>query len=381
MRGYLGLIAVLVPLNAWAWFARDADFYLPDPFAAISLVAVVLWAAASAFVQPWRNGIRIALVVVPVIAIIGLEWQAWARDAEILDQRLVRSPDAGLRYVYRPGAETPDDVPIEGAADRVQLKINAHGMWDLPRSPKRKTDALRIALLGDSVPNDSFVPFDKRFHRRLEGELEKRLGRRVEVLNFAVEGYNTAQELRLWRQRGERFDIDLVLWAYVLNDPFIQDGSYRRVGHSFFVHRVQNGLERLMGASDCEMFKPLYRDQPFELVVARSFEMMKLVAGSIPVRVAVLPIVAPFSDRACALLYDRVADSAVAAGLPARKVVGAFVGKEHTELLKEGEESDVTHPNAKGHAIIAADLATWLGADPAVVALAREATSAAARVR
>ena len=349
---HLPLLAVLVAIVAMAEHGTDRDAWLPDPWLALAVLAASAWTIASWLPAAWTGPARAVLVILPICALFGLELWSARSDAAVAAERMQRLQDRLLRYGYTPGAALPEDV------QNVQLKVNAHGMWDVQRSVAKPAGTYRIVLLGDSVPNDTFVPFEERFHRLLERRLRADppafLGtKRAEVLNFAVEGYNTAQEQRLFEKVARRFAPDLVLWAYVLNDPFTQDGSYRRVGHSFFAHRVVLGAQRLLGASDCRLFKPLYERRSFDLAVRAPMERMRLVTD-VPVHVMVLPIVAPFTDAQCLAMYEQVARTARESGLSAASMAPELAGVDHRRWRKAGEEDDITHPNAAGHAAIAA---------------------------
>jgi lysophospholipase L1-like esterase len=360
------LVALLVGILAWSLVAHDTDVWLPDPWLPIAVAATTGWLASGALPGRWTAVVRAFAVVLPICAILGLEAWSAHRDAEIAASRMTRSGDRLLRYTYRPGAGLPDDV------DGRQLRVNTHGMWDPPRNRDKPAGTLRIALLGDSVPNDSSVPFQARFHRALEASLNASpptwlQGRRAEVLNFAVEGYNTTQEQRLYERHAAAFAPDLILWAYVLNDPFTQDGSYRRVGNSFFVHRLAFAAQLMTGASVCELFAPMYAARGFDVVVRNAFERMALLtAGKVPVRLLLLPIVADLSAPACGRLYAQVQRTAEEAGLTVHAMSDAWSGAGHEAFAKPGDEDDITHPNRKGHALIAKRLDTWLRGDPAL---------------
>lgn len=370
------LVAVVNAVAWWSYEAADADAWLPNPWPAWLAGAVTLWALIdlAAAKRPKTRVIAQALVIVlPSIALLSAEVWLRSADVAIADQRLERTDDALLRFQYRAGAALPEDV------DNRPLTVNPHHMWDTTRTVAKSSGVFRIALLGDSVPNDTFVPYEARFHRRLEHLLAERpprwLGdRAVEVCNFAVEGYNTAQQQRLYEQRVHKFTPDLVLWAYVHNDPFTQDGSYRRIGHSFAAYQLQLGLAQLLGASVCQLLAPLYEARSFQSVVVASFERMALVLDSrkfnrrVPVRVAVLPLVTAFDDPDCATWSNKVRDAALSAGFGVRVLAKDFHTTDAATWQKVGESGDVTHPNATGHAAIAAALHHWLHDDQALAA-------------
>jgi len=125
-------------------------------------------------------------------------------------------------YGGRPGAEA-----WHGAEGGALVHINARGFRDAERAFAKPPGTVRVAVLGDSYVAAHQVPVEQRFTERLEGALGALLesdgrfaGRRVEVLNFGVNGAGTAQELLVWRHEASRYAPDLVLLAFFAgNDP------------------------------------------------------------------------------------------------------------------------------------------------------------------
>jgi lysophospholipase L1-like esterase len=103
-------------------------------------------------------------------------------------------------------------------------KINGHGYRDRDRALSKPRGVYRIAALGDSYTEARQVPMDKTFTSLAEEEFNRShcLGeRQVEVLNFGIGGFGTAQELLLLRERVWKFDPDMiVLQFYAGNDLF-----------------------------------------------------------------------------------------------------------------------------------------------------------------
>ncbi len=119
-------------------------------------------------------------------------------------------PDRG--WGLRPGAE--GRWRQEGDA---QVRINRDGLRDEEHPVAKPAGELRVAVLGDSMVESLQVPVDRTFwelaERRLEG-CERLSGRRVELLDFGVSGYGTAQELLTLRHRVWKYRPDLVLLAF-----------------------------------------------------------------------------------------------------------------------------------------------------------------------
>jgi hypothetical protein len=121
-------------------------------------------------------------------------------------------PDPDLGWALRPGAagrwRQEGDAPV---------RINRDGWRDEEHPLDKPAGELRVAVLGDSMVEALQVPADRTFwalaERRLEG-CERLGGRRVQLLDFGVSGFGTAQELLALRHRVERYRPDLVLLAF-----------------------------------------------------------------------------------------------------------------------------------------------------------------------
>ncbi len=132
--------------------------------------------------------------------------------ADLAARELYReSTDPVLRYELIPNARARAETGAE-------VGINALGFrGPIPAMPK-PPDVERILLIGDSETLGPKLREDETLAARLEDTLGARLGRRTEVVNFGVEGYDTAQETRLFELRGAALAPDVVLLYFVSND-------------------------------------------------------------------------------------------------------------------------------------------------------------------
>lgn len=146
----------------------------------------------------------------------------------------VTSPNPRLRYVPKPGA----------------TGINAYGLRDHDYTLAKPPGTLRVVVLGDSIAfgycnaTESIAlddTFPKILERRLNDPPPTGL-RAVEVVNLAVSGYETLQEIEFLREKGLALDPDLVLVAYCLNDA--EESSMELVG---FREHEGFGLWRIAG--------------------------------------------------------------------------------------------------------------------------------------
>lgn len=122
-------------------------------------------------------------------------------------------------FALRPGMA--GHYQREGESD---VSINSDGLRDREHSKIKPADTVRIALLGDSFAEAMHVPMEQTFWSLLERKLEECNvfpGKRVEVINFGVSGYGTAQELMTLRQKVWDYSPDIVMLAFTtFNDIY-----------------------------------------------------------------------------------------------------------------------------------------------------------------
>jgi len=105
---------------------------------------------------------------------------------------------------------------------RSYVTVSSAGLRDREHAVAKPANTVRIAVLGDSMAEALQVPQEKGFASLLESSLKGCKawgGREVEVINFGVSGYGTAQELLTFRHRARAYSPDItVLSFYAGND-------------------------------------------------------------------------------------------------------------------------------------------------------------------
>lgn len=282
-----------------------------------------------------------------------------------------RSDDPRLGFELRPGGV---------ARGEVEYRVNAEGLRGPEATIAKPAGTRRVAVLGDSIAFGYWVAEGDAFPRRLEGMLNdvRAGGPRVEVLNFAVPGYNLDQEIEALRAKALAFSPDLVVVAFCLNDlegPFsyelglVQDRAARGRSWPGRAREALLGRSRLLSwieyrLSELEARRSFVRARnplgeslgPGEvarqkaaldgkLAVLRSL----LASRGIPGVVVVFPTLgARFERYPHGDLHAAVVRSAEEAGLAAVDLLACYSAYSFRDL-----RVDVVHPSPLGHRVAA----------------------------
>jgi hypothetical protein len=184
---------------------------------------------------------RLALAAVSTLAALAIG-EAALRLAGVSNPNFYQ-PDPVRGWALAPGAE--GWWRSEG---RAYVRINRDGERDVEHAVAKPAGVLRIAVLGDSCTEALQVPVEQTFWKLLEPALAScpaLAGRAhgVEVLNFGVAGYGTAQELLTLREKVWKYAPDVVVLAFYAGNDV--RNNYRRLeqdpGRPYFVLRGPQG--------------------------------------------------------------------------------------------------------------------------------------------
>lgn len=109
----------------------------------------------------------------------------------------------------------PNSEGVWNKEGRDYVIINSDGLRDREHELEKPSDVYRIVVLGDSYAEALQLPQENSFWGVLEKELNKTTGKKIEVINFGVSGYGTAQQLLTLRHRALKYQPDLVLLAFL----------------------------------------------------------------------------------------------------------------------------------------------------------------------
>ncbi len=173
-------------------------------------------------VQAFKPGRRAKLLIVAGSIVFALLVCEVALRVAGYTYPVFYTTDQTRGYALRPGAE--GWYRKEGKS---YVRINSEGLRDQEHAKRKPPGTLRIAIIGDSYAEALQVSQSAAFWsimgERLQG-CEAFDGHAVEVINFGVSGYGTAQELITLRERVWTFAPDIVLLAVTTNND-ITDNS------------------------------------------------------------------------------------------------------------------------------------------------------------
>jgi len=117
--------------------------------------------------------------------------------------------DASRGYRLRPGVSG-----WYSKENKVYIQINSDGLRDREHSTQKPPNTFRIAIVGDSYAEALQVPQDATFWSVMGNGLQTcSPNKQIEIINFGVSGYGTAQELITLRDQVWKYSPDLVLLA------------------------------------------------------------------------------------------------------------------------------------------------------------------------
>jgi lysophospholipase L1-like esterase len=260
----------------------------------------------------------------------------------------------------------------QGASNRLGFRDVDH---DLAKPP----GVYRIVVLGDSVAMGLHVDRTEDIFPRLLERILNQSGLKTEVINLAVSGYNTQQEVEMLAARGLAYRPNLVLLAYTLSSREHIDGDILKSLLDEEQRKREGVSAARLDASPALVWSALYRLIRFRVLAAGRprppdpqtalamvsqdtvAEYFGVLAGlarknRFDVLVAVIPrFPHSFEGYRLARQHAYARRLAEQHGFHVVDLLGAF--RRCRELSKVPIELDNFHPSAYGHRCAAEALA------------------------
>jgi len=266
---------------------------------------------------------------------------------------------------YSPRLVRSADPDLFLENDRTDPLVNAEGFRG-PAVPQAKPPGTaRVVVLGDSVAFGLGVPYEDTLAAQLQSLLPSTPDRRWEVLDFAVNGYGTPQEVKVLETRALAWAPDVVVLVYVVNDPvpielltavFAQLADQERswparlAQRSELAGQVLDRMRLLRQArtttgSYAEAYK---RPEAWNRVTAGFAKLVEIGRSrSLPIFVAIFPLLYDLDHYPFVAYHAQVRTALDAAGLPWIDLRDVLATRDATAFRIH--PLDDTHPNARGH--------------------------------
>jgi lysophospholipase L1-like esterase len=270
--------------------------------------------------------------------------------------------------------------------------VNAHnslGFRDVEHSVDNPKGRTRVIVVGDSVAEGYGVNWDSVFAHIVQSEL----GDEFEVINLAMQGLNSPQEVHLLEGSGLAYKPDVVVLSFVLNDSdfFTSFKAARRftaekdatlgmlnirvnprmkrlLKSSAFVYfvkeRTEYLIERVSGNEQADYFTRLWASEANRQRVKDAFDRLKVLheEHGFTVVIVIWPLLTAYGDYRFTAIHAWVREQARSRGLQELDLLPSFAAVSYRRL--QVTAGDNVHPNALGHRIAAEAFLTWYRSSP-----------------
>lgn len=265
----------------------------------------------------------------------------------------------GIGHEHRPG--------VSGVYMGVPVAINSMGLRDREYSLEKPAGVTRILMLGDSLTFGWGAPEEGTTSKALERLLNAGGPGRYEVINTGVGNTNTAMQTAYFVNKGYRFQPDIVVLNYFINDaeetPKKKENWFTK--HSYaavFLGGRWDIIQRMyLGKAD---WREYYRDLYLPGAVGwqeaeRSFAELADFCRDKGIKLMVVnyPELHELAEYPFADVTAEIARLAESRGLPFLDLLPSIRGEEPTSLWVTPTDS---HPNAKAAELFAQAIAAKL---------------------
>ncbi len=246
----------------------------------------------------------------------------------------------------------------------VDFRTNSKGLRDREFSYDRVAGKLRILMLGDSFTVGWGVAVEDTFAKRIE-RLYAAIDIDAEVINAGVGNYNTTQEVEYFLTKGHKYQPDVVVLNFFVNDaetltPSHPPSMLMRVCYAcvFIAGLSDTAMRRFFGKMDWSTYYlGLYGDGASKGWLDAKEAIRKLAAfaktNRIALLIASLPELHEVGDYRLQHITDLLHEAADQYGVAFVDVLPYLKDRQSAELWVTPPDP---HPNALAHQLIAQGL-------------------------
>ena len=269
---------------------------------------------------------------------------------------------------------------------------NSFGFRDIERTIEKPDNITRIAVLGDSITMAINVDLKNRYTELLEDRLNDLAGpdEKYEVMNFGVSGYDMLQEAIILKRDVLRFNPDIVIFGYCLNDyNTLSDGGAFKMLIKQQKGKDRNWSRRLVNDNKVPVKRYLYKSALVKLILfaitaSQGMDDSQLIdidaeesrnlldeacsrieKARVQYGFRILIVIFPAFDKLSSYpywpLHLMIKEKAMHYKWPFLDLHGHYLSlaKEDGKEFRD-TPNDKIHPNARGHKIAAEAIASFL---------------------
>jgi len=263
----------------------------------------------------------------------------------------------------------------------------------LPEGTKRKLEykaekpkgTLRIVGLGDSFTYGQGVKSEETFLKLLEKKLDEKSRFKHENINLAECGMNIARELEILEIEGLKYNPDLIIIGFCLNDPEAEPYKLRRLlpqtierkikgsyFYFFLKYRINIILDKFIHDENYDYIKNLYPPRNISGWRNLKITMEKIgkigIENNIPIMLIIIPLMENFNDYKYKPEHGMIAQTGRESGLIVLDTLPDFVTfaentSDYYKKMLWANEKD-GHPGVVAHEIIARSIYNYIRSEP-----------------
>ncbi|MDI3467571.1 MAG: hypothetical protein OJF50_006392 [Nitrospira sp.] len=311
------------------------------------------------------------------LAEVGLRLLGYAGAPESIIANIRMVDDSVLNWRFIPNSVVQDG--------RITYRYNDAGFRDVNHPVAKSADITRVLVIGDSVTEGSGVGQDQIFTHYVQDSL----GSRYEVINLGMSGLNTPQEVHLLEMEGLKYEPDVVVLNFVLNDcdfyselraaERFQNEKDARVGllgdmtidprmkrwlKSFaLLYFVKNRIEYIKGwatgQEEANYHTALWQNPECRKRVVAGFDHLRSLQQkySFKVHVVVWPLLMDYERYEFSEIHSWLMEMARQRGFQFLDLRPTYATKSYRELQVTAEDN--VHPNGEGHRLAAQAYIDW----------------------
>lgn len=285
-----------------------------------------------------------------------------------------KQPQSQPQRVYAPRFISSANPKLFVEFDPADPQVNALGMRGPLPARQKAPGVFRIAVLGDSVAFGYGLKDEESFPRLLEASLRQQ-GYSVEMINFAVCGYGLEAYTEVYRSKARDFKPDLVLMAYVLNDPASTAGVFESIGakmkqktrlkhvakySQLAAWLIDTYSQAVDSHQSTRLFNEAYFKAEHRAVLQPMFQTLhdEVAADGIPLVSFVFPYFHSMQKYPLEKVHGVLHELLQQTDIPYHDLLEDY--RSHDGIALRLEPGDYTHPNAEGQRIAAEAIERYL---------------------